>query len=55
MIQSAFLYNQGRFETISAPNQPFTQVTGISPNLDLIAGFALDFSGATGGFIATCH
>jgi hypothetical protein len=55
MIQSAFLYKHGRFETISAPNQPFTQVSGISPNLDLIAGFALDFSGATEGFIATCH
>jgi hypothetical protein len=54
-IQSAFLYKHGVFKTISAPNQPFTQVTGISPKLDLIAGFALDFSGATEGFIATCH
>lgn len=55
MTQSAFLYKQGIFKIISAPNQPFTQVTGISPNLDLIAGVALDFSGATEGFIATCH
>lgn len=55
MIQSAFVYKRGRFKTISAPNQPFTQVTGISPKLDLIDGFALDFSGATEGFIATCH
>ena len=55
MIPTAFLYKQGIFKTISAPNQPFTEVTGISPNLDLIAGVALDFSGATEGFIATCH
>jgi hypothetical protein len=54
-IQSAFLYNNGQFKTISAPNEPFTEVTGISPKLGLISGMALDFSGSTEGFIATCY
>lgn len=53
--QSAFFYKAGVFKTISVPNQPLTEVTGISPKLDLIAGLALDFSGDTEGFIATCH
>jgi len=53
-IQSAFLYKNGQFETISAPNEPFTELTGISPKRGLISGVALDFSGRTEGFIATC-
>jgi len=53
-IQSAFLYHDGQFQTISAPNEPFTEVTGISPKLGMVSGVALDFSGSTEGFIANC-
>jgi hypothetical protein len=53
-IQTAFIYKNGVFKVISAPNEPFTQVTGISPRLGLIAGVGLDFSGTTEGFTATC-
>ena len=48
------IYKNGQFKTINAPNEPFTEVTGISPKLGLISGVALDFSGRTEGFIATC-
>jgi hypothetical protein len=54
-IQSAFLYKNGKFKTVSAPKEPFTEVTGISPKLGMISGMALDFSGSTEGFIATCN
>jgi len=54
-IQTAFVYKNGVFKIISAPNEPFTQVTGISPKLGLISGVALDFSGSTEGFTATCQ
>ena len=53
-IQTAFIYEDGVFKTISVPNEPLTQVTGISARLGLISGVALDFSGATEGFTATC-
>jgi len=53
-IQSAFVYMNGVFKVISAPNESFTQVTGISPRLGLITGVGLDFSGSTEGFTATC-
>jgi hypothetical protein len=53
-VQTAFLYENGVFKIISAPNEPHTQVTGISLRLGLIAGIGLDFSGTTNGFTATC-
>ncbi len=53
-VQTAFLYENGVFKIMSAPNEPHTQVTGISLRLGLIAGIGLDFSGITNGFTATC-
>jgi hypothetical protein len=46
-VQTAFLHSNGAFKTISAPNEPFTQVTGISPK------FGNDRWSGTGFF--WCH
>ena len=49
-----FLYANGTFKLIQAPNATFTYVYGIAPGGGLIAGHAV-FSDGIHGFTATCH
>jgi hypothetical protein len=50
---TSFLYVNGVFKTIMAPNSTNTQVQGISPN-GLITGIAYPPNGPGRGFLATC-
>ena len=49
-----FLYANGTFKLIQAPNATYTYVFGIAPGGGLIAGYAA-FSDGLHGFTATCH
>ncbi len=53
-IDGGFLYQNGVFKVISAPNNSPTNVLGISPRLELILG-TTTFSFTSSGFIAKCH